>query len=209
LAGIVYVVFLNKTFISDFIDRFTKKEVVQEEIKMEDAAGLGNSDNKNTDSTGSDVKRITMDGEEGDNPVYSNDEQDVDDMNREDLERMAASFGERYGSYSNHSNFSNIVDLKIFMSKKMKKWADDYIAEQKSKESVDDIYYGIITKSIGTEILEFNEDAEKVEILVQTRRREAIGTTSNISDVFNQGIIITFAKEMGAWKVDSANWQNK
>ena len=33
-------------------------------------------------------------------------------------------------------------------------------------------------------------------------------TIANQSDVFNQDIIIEFAKETGAWKVDNAFWQN-
>jgi len=208
LAGIVYVVFFDNFSISDFIDKFIKKEAVQEEIKTEEGAPIkvinGN------DAGNANVKKIIIGGAEGEGTGNTADDgQEIEDVNREDLKRLAASFGERYGNFSNHSNFSNIVDLKMFMSKNMKNWADNYIAEQKSKEIDDTIYYGITTKAIGEEIIEFDDDISKAEILVKTRRREAIGTTNNISDIFNQEIIITFVKELGAWKVDSAVWQNK
>lgn len=206
LVAIVYFVFLDDFSIADFFNKYTKKEAVQEEIKIEKNDGTKVVEN-NIDN---EIKRITINNtseEQAENNTSKTEE--TEDVNQEDLKRMASSFSERFGSYSNHSNFSNIVDLKIFMSKNMKNWADNYIAAQKSKESIDDIYYGITTKAIGEEIKDFNDDINRAEILVKTRRREAIGTTNNMSDIFGQEILITFIKEFGAWKVDSANWLQK
>ena len=39
-------------------------------------------------------------------------------IKQSDIERMAKSFAERFGSFSNQSNYANIRDLKIFMTKK-------------------------------------------------------------------------------------------
>ena len=52
----------------------------------------------------------------------------------------------------------------------------------------------------------FDDEKGEAEVLVKTRRREAINTTDNISKVFNQDITITFKKENEIWRVDSANW---
>src|SRR6056297_1177249 len=68
------------------------------------------------------------------------------ELNANDLGKMASSFAERFGSYSNHSNYSNILDLQIFMTRKMKNWAEKSIEESKNEYS--DIYYGITTKAI-------------------------------------------------------------
>jgi len=129
-------------------------------------------------------------------------------MNKEMLAQVATSFAERFGSYSNQSNYSNINDLKIFMSQKMSDWADNYIKENRAKNQANDIYYGITTKSVSSEVKVFDDDLSKATILIKTRRREALGTTNNVSKTYNQDILITFVKEKGAWKVDSAYWQD-
>ena len=93
------------------------------------------------------------------------------------------------------------------MSEKMKRWADNYIAEQRERGVKQDIYYGIITKHIAKELKEFDEDLGRASVLVNTRRREATISTSNISNVFNQDIEVNFVKERQVWRVDSAYWQ--
>lgn len=129
------------------------------------------------------------------------------DIEKEDLKRIASSFAERFGSYSNQSNYGNILDLRMFMSDKMRNWADDFVAEKIKETSSSDIYYGIITQTSLAEISEYDNEAGLATILVHTRRREAVGASANFSDVYNQEIVINFIKVRGAWKVDSANWK--
>ncbi|MDD4477228.1 MAG: hypothetical protein PHY40_03695 [Patescibacteria group bacterium] len=128
------------------------------------------------------------------------------ELNEEDLKIMAAAFAERFGSFSNQSNYSNINDLKIFMTQNMQSWADQYIAKSQGEFST--IYHGYTTKSVATEATSFDASSGKSEILVKTQRRESSGTMEN-SSVFYQDILITFKKERNAWKVDSAVWQEK
>ncbi len=128
-------------------------------------------------------------------------------IDQRDLERIAASFVERFGSYSNQSNYRNLTDLKIYMSARMKNWADNYIKTARAKGGVSDIYYGITTKSMAQEVKLFDDDLGKAEILVKTQRREAMGTTANAS-TFYQNILVNFVKEKGMWKVDNAYWQD-
>lgn len=124
------------------------------------------------------------------------------------LERMARSFAERFGSFSNHSNFSNVEDLKMVMSTSMQAWADSYIKKNRKSNLASEIYYGLTTKSLSTDVKKFDDLDGKAVIAVETRRREATGTTNNASKLFNQEILITFVKEDQAWKVDSAYWQD-
>jgi len=123
----------------------------------------------------------------------------------EDLKMIAAAFAERFGSYSNHSNYSNIVDLKLFMSNKMQVWADNFINEMKIKSGDSDIYYGVTTKAISQMSNKFDNGLGVAEILVKTQRRESTGTISNTTTIY-QDILISFIKERGAWKVDKAYW---
>jgi len=133
---------------------------------------------------------------------------DVDDtgFGKDDLIRMASSFAERFGSYSNQSNFSNVIDLKIFMTEKMKKWADSYVLKNRQIASDSEIYFGITTKSIDTELKEYDDDLGIAEVVVITRRREARSTRTNVSNVFTQDITIKFKRESNSWKIDSAFW---
>jgi hypothetical protein len=130
------------------------------------------------------------------------------EVNKEDLKRMAASFAERYGSFSNQSNFGNIRDLKIFMSSNMQSWADDYIKTEIDKKTDSSIYYGATTRAVSQEVLNYDDGDGSAEILVHTQREEATGTTSNISR-FQQDIKLMFIKERKAWKVNGAYWQEK
>jgi hypothetical protein len=128
-------------------------------------------------------------------------------VGQEDVERMAKSFAERFGSFSNQSNFSNIVDLKIFMSEKMVVWADNYIKTNQKNNVASQVYYGITTKALSTVVGNFSDQKGEAKVTVQTRRREAVGSTNNSSKLYNQDILINFVKEKGMWKVDSAYWQ--
>jgi hypothetical protein len=128
-----------------------------------------------------------------------------EEITADDLKRMAASFAERFGSYSNQANYGNIKDLKIFMSSSMKEWADDYIQKEIAKNADKSIYYGTTTKAAGTEVISFNETAGVAEILVNTQRRTASGVMNN-AETSQQDILIKYVKEKGAWKVNSAKW---
>jgi hypothetical protein len=122
-----------------------------------------------------------------------------------DLKNLAGSFTERFGTYSNQSPMTNVTDLKVFMSQKMQAWADDFVA-QESRKSSSDIYYGITTKAVVEEVKSYNDNEGQAQIVVKTQRREATGSSNNVS-YLQQDIIVNFVKENGAWKVDSAYWQ--
>ena len=123
-----------------------------------------------------------------------------------DLERIALSFSERFGSYSNHSDFRNILDLKIFMSKSMQSWADKYVKSLKEKSNPTDVYFGVTTKSVTSEVVNFDKNNNSAEILIKTQRKESTGTLKN-ARVYYQDIIVKFIKEDKVWRVNSAYWE--
>ena len=129
-------------------------------------------------------------------------------IGEESLKRIASSFAERFGSYSNHSGYSNVLDLKIFMTKDMQVWADNFVEETKAKEKYNAIYYGITTKAISEEVQKFDDDTGQADILVKTQRRESTGEMGNAS-IFYQDVLISFTKENNSWKVSKAEWQKK
>ena len=138
--------------------------------------------------------------------IKANIAQKIQTVSSADLERIAASFSERFGSYSNQSSYSNIDDLSIFVTENMVTWSKNYISQLKKQNTNNSIYFGISTKSIVTELKSFDEDAGTAEILVKTQRVESTGTINN-SKNFYQDILIDFVKQSGSWKVDKAYWQ--
>ncbi|MCK4540143.1 hypothetical protein KAU09_03250 [Candidatus Parcubacteria bacterium] len=204
LAGIVYVFFASDYFfgptggvngnsaVNNNENNETPKVVNINENQINSAQNKTNKD-----------PREIMIGDFAENNIEAEEYQ----LGKKDLIRIAGSFSERFGTYSNQSNFGNISSLKIFMSLKMKKWSDNFIKEQKEKKYDTSIYYGITTKAVASEVKEFDDDLGIAGILVSTRRREATGTMNNYSNIFTQDILINFVMEDGAWKVDSVYWQ--
>jgi len=202
MLGFLYFMFADKLGLPDIFS-FFKKDRAVEEISKEQA---GDNSSSQPAAVDKEVKRITISPKDTDKIQEKRSANNEREFTKDDLSRMAASFAERFGSYSNQSNFNNIVDLKLFMSEEMKEWADSYVSGQRGKPIASDIYYGITTKAVAREIREYDDDAGKASVFVQTRRREATSSTNNTSKVFGQDIIIRFIKEKGAWKVDGANW---
>ena len=205
LAGIVYITFFSSDSLGDMVDRVLPGGNDENQGEEQEFNIITKDQPKEPQKVvvTPDKRVITVE------PIEEPNEADEGKVTKDDLVRMSGSFAERFGSYSNQSNFANILDLKIFMSERMKYWADNFIKDQNSRaQDGADIYYGITTKSIAKELKEFDEDIGLAKILVQTRRREATGASSNYSNIYNQNILITFVKENGAWKVDSAHWIN-
>ena len=130
------------------------------------------------------------------------------EVKADDLVRLAAAFAERFGSFSNQSDYGNLRDLRIFMTDNLKTWAENYINNARLKKGDASIYYGIVTKAVLSEVKQFDSDLGQGEILVKTQRRESAGVTGN-STTFYQDIIIKYRLEGSVWRVDGAYWQNK
>ncbi len=124
----------------------------------------------------------------------------------EDVSRLAMSFAERFGSFSSHSNFSNITDAQLFMTSSLRDWSNDYI-KQLREENPEDFYYGITTQALSTETIDYNEDAGEAEIRVITHRVE-IGDDIEGENNFQQDLLVELKIENDSWKVDAIYWQD-
>jgi hypothetical protein len=137
---------------------------------------------------------------------YDISQEEEHEINEKDLIKIAQSFAERFGSYSNYSNYSNFSDLKIFMTNKMKSWAENYVSDLKLSSQGSNEYFGVTTRAVFSKIKEYNEAASRAVIIVSTNRRESTGQV-NEGQAYNQDIEITLKKSGGSWLVDSAYWQ--
>jgi hypothetical protein len=124
-----------------------------------------------------------------------------------DLIAMAKIFANRLGSYSSQSDYSNLTDLKIYMTDSLKSWADTY-ADQLRASHKSDSYYGITTDAIYATVKSFDDAGGQAEALVTTERREST-TQINGGQPFRQDLDLNFKKVNGQWLVDSAYWKAK
>ncbi len=129
----------------------------------------------------------------------------IDDFELEsELKAIAFTFAERFGSYSNEGNFSNIEAVNNLMTVRMKVWMDNYRYQQSSRTS-DSIYFGVTTKALSININSFNEVSGQSEIIVTTQRQESRGNTENVK-VYYQDLKLNLVNIAESWKIDSAEW---
>ena len=122
------------------------------------------------------------------------------------LRAIAMTFAERFGSYSNQSGFKNLEDLQDIMTVKMKGWADNFVLEQRSLFTDNEVYYGITTSALSVVIVDFDESLGRAEVIVDNQRQESRGSTIN-PRVLYQKIQLRLVKTSAGWKVDEAIWQ--
>lgn len=146
------------------------------------------------------ARQITSQIQREEKPVVPASKEDTDKSN---VLVLTSSFAERFGSFSNQSDFQNIRDLFPFMTESMKNWAENYIEAQRAGMNVE-IYYGITTKAISRKFLDFSENSAKV--LVSTQRRESTGAMTNERIVY-QDMELELVKAGEEWKVDGAKWK--
>lgn len=155
-------------------------------------------------------KQSVIEAESGDEGGGSRENRDADvaasGSEKDRMLTMASLFTERFGSYSNQSDFGNITDLKMYMTNGMKEWADDFVMENRGSTEENAAYYGIITHVISKELIEMDDDDGSAVIMVDTRRQEMEGSGDG-GDSFNQKLRIDLLRENGRWKIDNVSWQ--
>lgn len=138
-------------------------------------------------------------------PLVSWPEISEEEKLKAQLTKMSSAFAERYGSYSNESDFENLEDLMTFMSSSLKSKTENFIREKRVEASAQAIYYGITTKSLKTELISFSPETGRATFKVSTQRQEIIGSSAN-ARVYYQDIELEMIKEGGVWKINKAIW---
>ena len=141
-----------------------------------------------------------------DHQVYDISKEAAHELDSNDAAKLATSFAERLGSFSNQSSFGNVTDLKIFMTSSMRDWADKYVAELRAANYSGE-YYGITTKVLTTKVLSYDKKAGTAKIEVIAERQE--GRADNLSEPFRQNMTVELVEKNGEWLVDTAYWEQK
>jgi len=123
-----------------------------------------------------------------------------------DILFTATAFAERFGSYSNQGEFSNLDDLEVFMTSSMSDWVKTYKQDLQIQYPDFNTYYAIETKAISKEVVALDEAAGTGEILVKTQRQEFENDIVN-PRIFYQNIRLQITKVDNEWKINAAYWQ--
>lgn len=117
------------------------------------------------------------------------------------LEALAKTFAERYGSYSSHSELSNLRELQPIMTSRMAKSAAAALPQSLPGTG----FYGVSTKVLSVQIIALNDAETEAQLAVQTQRSET--RTGQGGNQFYQKLTVSLVKESAGWKVDQAAWQ--
>lgn len=205
ICAVLYYMFINGLF-PGWMNFWEKEKTEPSTYTTEPKAKK--PDNKIPVVNNRSEKKVINFNDENENEIQK-EERVKKEFGKDDLMRIASSFAERFGSYSNQSNFSNIEDLKIYMTSEMNSWSDEYILKQRGVVSNSQDYFGITTKAIDSEVVEYDEGLGNAKIKVICRRREAQSTITDSGEVYSQNVIIIMRKEYATWKVDSAFWEER
>lgn len=118
------------------------------------------------------------------------------------VQTLAKTFVERYGSFSNEAEFQNLRDLFPLMTDAFVAETENFIATTIIPES----FYGVTTRVITVNVDEFDEAAGVAVLNLTTQREEAIDSPQNVS-VRYQDIELQFELVLGSWKISSAEWK--
>lgn len=119
------------------------------------------------------------------------------------LSSLAQTFTERYGSYSSESDFGNLKDVLDLMSVSFAAATQRTIDAGQTPNG----YYGISTQVLSVTVDAMDDAAGTASATVSTQREESVGSPQN-QTVLYQTLVLTFVKENGTWKVDSAIWKS-
>lgn len=118
------------------------------------------------------------------------------------IEAFARSFVERYGSFSNQSNYENLEDLYPFMTARLRREAEATVSAARAKSSgALPEYFGVTTRVMA--VKKNSVSGDRAELLIATQRQNS-GTNSAL---IYQDIALTLVKTEGQWKVDGATWR--
>lgn len=115
---------------------------------------------------------------------------------------LARSFAERYGSYSNQSDFSNLEELYPFMTAALRERTLELVERERLQPVDAENYTGATTRVIGLKVV--SQAPTHAEILAATQRSES---GSGQDRTYYQDLRLTLVVVGGQWKVDSTKWE--
>ena len=120
------------------------------------------------------------------------------------VEAVARSFAERYGSYSNQSNFENIENLFPFMTDAMRVKEEANLARLRGLQDSSASYSGVTTQVLNVKTLSRSNSGAMLRL---TTQRTESGTSLAQPRIYYQDIELALQAIDDQWKVDEALWK--
>lgn len=122
------------------------------------------------------------------------------------LTAIAVTFAEKFGSYSNQVNFENFKDLEPLMTNNMKKWTEQYVAQENNRENGSEEFFGVTSRALKADIIALDEAETSAQFIVNMQREETQGSPPRIR-VYYQKLLLYIVRDGVNWKIDSAEWK--
>ncbi len=110
-------------------------------------------------------------------------------------------FAERFGSYSNQSEYGNIGDVLALVTPELKVTLE--ALRVAAQGELTETFYGVNTRILGVETVAFTDTT--AELSIQTQREEEVGTPGN-TRVYYQKINLSMQKQGDTWLVAQYAW---
>ena len=118
------------------------------------------------------------------------------------LTALARMFIERYGTWSNQSNFENFTDLYFYMTDGLKAETQNFVVNQQADFSADAIYYGLTTRVLSLDLNNIVTDTS-AEFSANIQQQE---TKDGQTAVLSKKAVLDFIKQGADWKVNQINF---
>ena len=141
------------------------------------------------------------------NNINSNINQQNSAVNVAEFTSIAKLAAERFGSYSSDThNFANLRDMQYLMTDQMKQWTDNFISNLSIDFLSPQEYYGVTTKSLSVETINYNEKQD-AEVVVSCQRIEIKNKNNPIDEIRYQGVRIKMLYVNEKWLIDELRWE--
>lgn len=124
---------------------------------------------------------------------------------RAEAQTLATLFVERYGSYSNQSNFQNLEDLLPLMSESFRAKTEQQLEEMRRTTPPPTEYIGVTTRVLSVAESSYDLSRGAAAFRVSVQKSEVKGTAPPV--ITYPAIDVTLVREGAVWKVSSAVWQ--
>ena len=127
----------------------------------------------------------------------------ADEIKQLEIKNFAKDFVERFGSFSNQTNFENMELLKIKMTPRVRQFADGYVAGIKKDHPYTFGYFGITTQVVASELTYYEPSDNFTTLKLGTVREETAGSETK---TYNQDVELELVKVGSVWRVDGIYW---
>lgn len=138
-------------------------------------------------------------------PVAETPKEISDGAQRAEVERLSRLFVERFGSYSNFSNFENITSLEAFMTEDMLAYAKTLM--KTPAEQTIGSYNGITTSVISLNTTSFTAKSKAVVTFVVQQETQSSLDAPIVSEYRDGRVELVFSG--GQWLVDGLFYNKK